>query len=320
MKFRSFATALPLFILLTSCVTTLSPPLSTASPQQTTASATTTDTVPKTQAVKLGSGTIRPVYLLGIPPAGKGSPGSASPGQMRQAIAKIASKKPKPDDKKIFASYRGNGSQRANNWMRNFDFSGVSWDSARTATLISDRHVIMAGHYDRPKGASITFHDRNGRPVVRTLAAVKRAPPGPGGSPYPDVTVGRLNQPVPNTLTFYPVLPSSNYSKLLLHQDMLITTSKREVFRFNILSAYHSAAIDIIRSGNSVKLDLDRAWGGALVAGDSGNPGFVAVNGKLVFVCTNTFGGQGSNGPFYGGPVVQGFVLNAINDLEKQFN
>ncbi|MDB4632622.1 hypothetical protein OAG35_01895, partial [bacterium] len=68
------------------------------------------------------------------------------------------------------------------------------------------------------------------------------------------------------------------------------------------------------------KLDLDRAWGGALVAGDSGNPGFVAVNGKLVFVCTNTFGGQGSNGPFYGGPVVQGFVLNAINDLEKQFN
>ena len=321
MTFRPFAAALPLSILLTGCVTTLSPTRSTASPQQTAAPAPleTAAAKPKTLAVKAGSGSIRPTYLLGTTPAGKGLPGSASPAQMRQAIAKVTTKKPRAGDKKIFARYGGGGSQRANNWLKNFDFSGVAWDTPRTATLISDRHVIMAGHYDRPSGSKITFHDRNGRPVVRTLAAVKRAPSKNGGNPYPDVSVGRLNQPIPNTVTFYPVLPANNYSESLLHQDMLATNAKREILRFNILSVYHYTGTDMIRSGNSVNLDLDLSWSGRLVSGDSGNPVFIVVNGQLVFVSTSTFGGQGTNGPFYGGPMIQGFVRDAITELEQRF-
>lgn len=321
MKLRTFAAALPLSILLTNCVTTMTPPLSTASPQQAVvpAPATAPETEQTPQAAQQGSGSIRPVYLLGSPPAGKGSPGSASPNQIKQAIAKITTEKPKPGDKEIFAKYNPGGSQRANNWMRNLDFSGISWDSPRTATLISDRHVVMAAHYDRPRGSTITFHDRNGRPVVRTLAAVKRAPLNARGKPYPDIAVGRLNQPVPNTVTFYPVLPPSNYSDSLKHQDVFVTNAKRQSLRFNILSIYHSSEADMIRTGNAVKLPLDRSWGGQLISGDSGNPLFIVVNGQLVLAGTATFGGAGSNGPFFGGAFVQSFVRNTMNELDQQF-
>lgn len=104
-----------------------------------------------------------------------------------------------------------------------------------------------------------------------------------------------------------------------MYQDILVTNMRRTVDRFGVLSVYQTDFADMIRAGNIRRLNLDRSWGGNLVAGDSGNPAFVVVNGQLVLVSTNTFGGTGSKGPFFGGPNVQGFIKSAIEDLERQF-
>ena len=51
---------------------------------------------------------------------------------------------------RVFRVYLASGrSFPANNWTSQFDFSGVSWNDERTATAISRRHVVMAGHFTR---------------------------------------------------------------------------------------------------------------------------------------------------------------------------
>ena len=310
MQVSSLAATFSAIVLLTGCVTTLTPPPIVASPQ---APAPST-APPSAQKSTQGADRIQPVYVLGTPPAGKGQPASATPAQMKAEMAKLAPNKAQPSDKAVFAKYGTFSSQRANNWMRNLDFSGVSWDQPRTATLISDRHVLMAAHYDRPKGATITFHDRNGQPVSRTLAAVIN-----GTSQQLDISVGRLNQPVPNTVTFYPLPAQGDYSQSLLTVDTLATTATRQVQRYLVQAAYQSATLNLFRSGNSLRSGLDPSWSGQIIAGDSGNPDFILVSGQLVLVSTHTRGSAGTNGPFYGGPIVQPFVRNAINQLEQSF-
>ena len=338
MKSPSLAPLSLAFILIgtiPACVTTsLGPAFPVASPQErsgppaapATAQQTAPDTIPKKspsgglinpQTQIRSTQAIQPVYVLGRPPAGKGKPKSATSTQIEAALDRLAPKRPRPGDHEIFSRYAPGGSQRANNWMRGLDFSGVAWDQHRTATLISDRHVVMARHYARTPGAKITFHDRNGRPVTRRLADVVRP------KANPDVTVGLLDQPVPPTVTFYPILADGDYSKDLKWVDLLCTNKLRRVYRIEVLNAYHSKGtgpkLDTIRTGNLSSRPIHKDWDTSFISGDSGNPAFLVVNGQLVLVSTHTFGGGGTNGPFFGGSHVNGFVRSAIRQLNQRF-
>ncbi len=300
--------------LLTHCVTVMAPPTVIAAPQTVEAPSSHTPT-PKTAQVAAPQGNVRFAYLIGKAPTG-GALKDTTPGGLQAEMSKRAPKRASAADKRVFSQYGGGGSKRAANWMRALDFSGVSWDQTRTATLISDRHVVMSAHYDRPRGASITFHGRDGRPVTRRLAAVKRAPSN-GRVSIPDITVGVLDRPVPNTVTYYPLPAPGKYQALLKGAPVLVTDGKRRVHRFEITGVIHSSTIDFMRTGSLFKSTLDPSWKEMMVAGDSGNPAFLLSGGKLILVSTHTLGGMGTTGPFYGGEKIQQFVRNAIADLDR---
>jgi len=104
----------------------------------------------------------------------------------------------------IYSSYssEGNSTWATGNWTGQIDFSGVAFDNARTATLISPRHVLMADHFERAVGSTIVFHDSNGIMHSATLIARQSVPPG---GLNPDITVGLLDIEVP--VKHYKVLP-----------------------------------------------------------------------------------------------------------------
>ncbi|MFT6863693.1 MAG: hypothetical protein ACJAVK_002254, partial [Akkermansiaceae bacterium] len=58
----------------------------------------------------------------------------------------------------IFKQYSDkNDAEMMPGWSRNFDMSGVSFNQRMTATLVTRRHVVMAGHYLRKPGDKIVF-------------------------------------------------------------------------------------------------------------------------------------------------------------------
>lgn len=168
--------------------------------------------------------------------------------------------------------------------LRGLDLSGVGWDEKRSVTLISPRHVIMAAHYPRRVGTMVVVHDRKGIRHERFLTRIEKGPN--------DIAVGLLNRPVP--VKHYRVLaPRPDYGALLKGVPVLLTNCRRYVM------VHEVAGIN----GGTIRFGPTDIPGvaGKLIVGDSGNPGFLLVNGELVLVETHTMGGFGA-GPFLSDP------------------
>lgn len=191
----------------------------------------------------------------------------------------------------IFSSYSADGPVR---WARNFtlrlDFTGVAWDDSRTATLVSPRHVVMAAHYQRPVGSKLSFHDRRGELHQATLTAVQNV----AGA---DICVGLLDAPLPDSVSFYRLLPPSPSNPGLVGCLAVVTDHSRRA---------HVHPIDLI---NVNHLAFGRPEPGRIppslykpvIKGDSGNPSFLIVGGEMVLIETHSTGGSGA-GPFYSAP------------------
>lgn len=197
-----------------------------------------------------------------------------------------------------FRHYSANGPAT---WSRGavgeIDLSGVAFDSNQTATLVTPRHVLMARHYQRKVGARLVFHDRSGKLHEAFLVAVRSGPT--------DIAVGQLDRPLP--IRPYRVLSSrSDYGSLLEGVPVIVTNRQRLVF---------CHAVTSITGQGWIRLGPSRIPGvaGRLVVGDSGNPGFLLVDGEPILVETHTTGGFGG-GPFFSDP--QNFA--AINRLIGQ--
>lgn len=203
----------------------------------------------------------------------------------------------------VFTQYSATAPSRwGENFTRRLDLTGIAWDDRRTLTLVSPVHVVMAAHFERPVGSKAVFHDRKGRPHVRTVEAIERV----SGM---DVSVGRLDAPAP--VRFYRVPPpSSGYDRSLPGCLVVVTDQQRRAFVHEIRAVF----------GNGVGYRHPDASRGIvlltknLVAGDSGNPAFLLVGGELVLIGTHTTGGPGA-GPFYGSPAVQAGVNAAMGKL-----
>lgn len=207
----------------------------------------------------------------------------------------------------IFKKYNAKGHAQLNDgWTAKFDASGISFNSKRTCTLITPRHVIMAKHYTRPVLTPVVFHDRQGKRQVRQIVTIKNLSGG-------DYSVGLLDQPLPANYTPYPLLrPSADYPTRLPGEYVLVTDQNRRLFVHQI------AAI----RGGSIAFKFDpshkNGYRKKLVTGDSGNPSFVMRRGRPVLIETHTGGGPGV-GPFYGDARVQAEISKAIEETDRRY-
>jgi len=207
----------------------------------------------------------------------------------------------------IFKTYKKSGQSvlRAGA-MKRLDFSGVAFDTPRTATLVTPRHVVMAAHFSRGKGQKVTFHDARGRPHVRTIIGTKRVK-SPEGARSIDSVVGLLDMVVP--VAYYRVLPPrDDYADLLTNALAVLTNQYRKIFIHRVTAIQDG----YIRYGPLA--DRSSGVAGKIIKGDSSNPTFLLINDELVLIETRTGGGFGS-GPFYSDPVVFAAVNRAIKAL-----
>ena len=186
------------------------------------------------------------------------------------------------------------------NWARDFDMSGISFNQRQTVTLITKRHVVMAKHYPRNPGSPVIFHDRNGKRLTRTITHLRPV--------LGDVSVGLLDRDVPQGYKIYPLpTPREDYSHLV-DQTAVITDQNRRLF-------FHKVRL-VVSNFISFRYDQPQlhGWNKKLVGGDSGNPSFMISGKELVLIETHTTGGGGA-GPFYGSPQLQERLQEEITRL-----
>lgn len=227
----------------------------------------------------------------------------------------LAPEIPAAGDKELFADYRPDGpSVWASNWTRRLDFTGVAWDDPKAGVLIHPQYLICASHYPRRLGSSVVFHDREGRPVRRTVTSRKRI----GKIDNPDVTILRLNRPVPANVSHYPILPPGYDYRLLNGAKLLVTDQERKVHLFRINRVNMKSTYELVGARKALPSELDARWHEHLEKGDSGNPSFLIIDGRLVLVSTLRGGGWGAKGPLYGGRRLQLGIEAAIAALERE--
>ena len=223
-----------------------------------------------------------------------GSPSKYLNGQLKDLLPEV----PGGHDKQLFARYHSKGrSWWTPNWTAGLDFTGVAWDTAKAGTLIHPQYV---------------FHDRHGQPVHRKIAAksiIHRIQ-------SPDVTVARLDRPVPARIAHYPVLPVGHDYRVLNGAALLVTDKERQVhvFRINQVS---QRGFEQVGARPALENEFGAAWQERLEKGDSGNPAFLVIKGRLVLVSTLKGGGWASSGAFFGGKRLQDELIAAMRKLSE---
>ena len=199
----------------------------------------------------------------------------------------------------LFKYYQAKADSKwRNNWTAKFNLTGVAWNDARTATLISPSHVVMAAHFIRPSNVPVMFHDKKGNPHERYITAVRPLAVG-------DIAVGRLHLPLPPEVKRYRF---ANVGDAVVGRPVIVSdqTSTLSVHRIEEVSP------------TGVRLGylpgLNPVYQRNLIVGDSGNPSFLVKNADLVLLETHTTGGPGA-GPFYGSPEVQAAIRAAMAEL-----
>ncbi len=231
-----------------------------------------------------------PAVLL-VSCAGPGTTTASSPLELLPAT---------PEKGTVFKYYQSHGeSPRRKNWAEPLDFSGISWNDMRCATLISPSHVVMAAHFIRDAHTPAMFHDRLGQPEERFIISHKVL------SGVGDIAVGKLNMRLPSGYKAYRFANPADVTPgtPVITTDQTLTASihqVRAVFGKGI-------AFDWVPS-------IDPIYRRNLVPGDSGHPTFILKNGELLLVETHTTGGPGA-GPFYGDPEVQQAIRAAMAEL-----
>lgn len=213
---------------------------------------------------------------------------------------------------KIYSSRSGQGAVRnPNTWIQKIsplDLTGVSgWNDGDGvtnniwggATLITPRHYVGAWHFNLAKGLKLTFFDRNGRAVTRTIVDSVNIP----GT---DIGVGLLDRDVDSSIAHYSLLDSSSlidgtYASNSSYPDtpLVVLNQFGEATLAKLVTATSNAiSHQLYTSGSKA------AFGKVLILGDSGQPMFLVVNNTPVLLSTNTSPSAGPN---------LGFRLSEIN-------
>jgi len=186
--------------------------------------------------------------------------------------------------------------RNTNCWVHGFDLTCIaaynSFEMAtrRAGTLISPRHVVFANHYFPPNGTELRFVANDNTVVTRVLSNSMQIA-------LTDLRIGVLDSDVPtNLITFAKVLPSSytNYFPNLLNP---ISTNTIPALCLNQDESALESDISTVTAGISFMAPADATRSRFYedkTSGDSGQPAFIILNGRLVLLTVYTYGGCGS--------------------------
>ena len=235
-------------------------------------------------------------------------------------------------NKPIFSVQNHTGGKYARNvdcWAADLDLTCISpWNSKgiylRAGTLVTPRHCILAAHFQIQKGDSIRFVTKDNVTIRRKVIAhlINNVNNATTGNTYmPDMEIITLDSDVPSSITPCQFLPS-NWKTYISNNGykipVLYTDQQEKALVADIDYIDYTKLFRTLMPSLPNRLALNEA----VVSGDSGNPMFLVLNGKLVlFGCitwgataTETASGNAAN--YYASlPDGGSFPELSINDL-----
>lgn len=194
-------------------------------------------------------------------------------------------------------------------WFDGSQYSGVGWwvnDPQRQFVLISPKHVLMANHFTIPVGAQVRFLDQSGTLYTATVASLTNVVKD---AQVTDITVARLNAPVPNVAVIkYLNLPENHH----------YFTSNLQVFGWNGSGGNHPVVgkgiLRYVYNEDDTPLNIQLSEFGYVVSsgdqddcffigGDSGSPTFAETKNEPALI-----------GIHYGVDALPGNVVNYSYD------
>jgi len=165
------------------------------------------------------------------------------------------------------------------------DLSAMSpWNSLandggqrRAGTLITSKHIALAGHYNIPNGTTIRFVDQAGNTHDRIVVDSERF--------SVDIRVGTLDADLPDMIKPFKVLPE-NWRNFTGDQffdfNVIFATDQEEKLLTKRLSPllFASGNIHVVNHTLSPFDDFTET----VIGGDSGNPIFFIINNQPVYV------------------------------------
>ena len=194
-------------------------------------------------------------------------------------------------------------------WAADLDLTCISpWNnvSGNTLgiTLISPRHVVGCGHAPIGVGTTVRFVSQDNVVIARTVTATRVI-----WQDVPDFTVGLLDSDVPtNLISFAYVLPDSctnllptgndDYAHSNMRLPALCLDQEEKALVGDVICIdarwsegnFYTGIFTAPCCSDTKRLEFNEM----LIGGDSGNPAFWIVDGRLVLLTVWTFGGTGA--------------------------
>ena len=194
-----------------------------------------------------------------------------------------------------------NASRSNSFWGEDIDFTSVSvWNTVgngspldyrqRGATAITKRHIIMAKHFKLGVGADIYFVDPNGTWVSRRISAI-------ADHASKDITVGVLDQDLPDNISFSKITPSDTNDYLNLDSSKGIKgyykpivagfDLEKQLILIQLTSAKNTSDNTSYNTAPSSLEDPYDNLAEKIVTGDSGQPLFIIISGEAVLLTSH---------------------------------
>ena len=192
-----------------------------------------------------------------------------------------------------------NAARSTDFWGKDIDFTSVVvWNNRgfgspadfrkRGGTAITKRHIIMAKHFKLQASDVVYFVDPDGTWVSRTISAI-------ADHASKDLTVGVLNEELPENISFSKVLPSNINDYLEKTNVNIIKEYYKPIaagFDFekkltlNVLNAVNSLTLkETVFDSNPTNVpDPYDNLAELIGSGDSGNPIFLIIGGEAVLL------------------------------------
>jgi hypothetical protein len=153
-------------------------------------------------------------------------------------------------------------------------------------TMVSPRHFLCATHM-HPEAFMMVFLDTNN--VIYFRKTLQRI------DVSDDTSVGILNEDLPPSVGFLPVLPASYINYLPRTNYVQGIGMNQDMCLFGEPMKFDSHAFVNWNSAVTVPMGLTKNWNITIRGGDSSNPALLLISNQLVLVSHNYMVGLGPN-------------------------